>query len=378
MNGESVHVTLDGTVIVSSKERRGGAHAYPSLVRYRDGALVAGYQIDRDMFDARRAAVESNDGGMNWHETDRPEDALAIGEQNVIHRSNCSYETDEPGHFLFGIRRSSDGGKSWGKTEIAHLHLPECEGVDIYDPPKWWRPEHDRLDKLGFFKHPRPPTPDWLEPVVKKASLRRGPVPTQVLPLPDGTLVGVMTMRANREPVSSMAAVRSSDAAVTWNFEGFAARDPGLEAEDGFCEPGLVRYGNGEIICVMRIGSRKPLYLVRSQDEGRTWSAPVELPFGSVMPRVEVLAEGILAVATGRPDNALHFSRDRGRTWPTSLCLQRWSLGFRSTGYNAICEIEPARLLYIFDSAQEDPSEEEPWLRRHGFGIIYGHFLRIE
>src|SRR5690606_32804999 len=42
---------------------------------------------------------------------------------------------------------------------------------------------------------------------------------------------------------------------------------------DGLCEPSVTRAGD-ELLCVMRLGSRHPLYQSRSSDGGRTWSRP--------------------------------------------------------------------------------------------------------
>jgi YD repeat-containing protein len=191
----------------------------------------------------------------------------------------------------------------------------------------------------------------------------------------------------------------STDHGRTWQFRGVVAHDARHRVtefgeEDCFTEPSAVIYPDGEWVCVMRTGSWKPLYLVRSQDGGATWSEPVVLPIRGVCPKLVLLPDGLLALATGRPDCTLHFSSDRGHTWPVSEVLftvgpsgpghLKYQWHCDDTTYDAsTCNVELAliddrTLLYVHDALRHDPEGATGWLKYHGFGRMIGRFVTLK
>jgi hypothetical protein len=131
--------------------------------------------------------------------------------------------------------------------------------------------------------------------------------------------------------------VRSTDNGRTWNH--FSTIGPGGE-------PAVVRLSATEQTAVIRGDRNSRMKQMFSQDGGKTWSKPVELEVGKVLPDLALMSNGILACSYGRPASCLMFSLDGGRTWPSHHVISE-KVGFN---YTSIREISPGRLLYIHDA----------------------------
>ena len=159
--------------------------------------------------------------------------------------------------------------------------------------------------------------------------------------------------------------LRSRDGGANWEFAATIADDVTV-GEEGFNEPALVRLSRGpragRLLCLMRTGNRvSPLYQGHSDDDGATWSRPRPLPLRGVDPDLIELADGTLACSYGyrllttpaAPDhgNYVAFSTDGGETWgnATHLPIASHAGADRSTGYTGLREVEPGRLLVVFD-----------------------------
>lgn len=149
----------------------------------------------------------------------------------------------------------------------------------------------------------------------------------KAVPLPDG--------RKNTARFSHL--VRSMDEGKTWNY--FSTIGPGGE-------PAVVRLSETEQTAVIRGDRNSRMKQMFSRDGGRTWSKPVELEVGKVLPDLVLMSNGVLACSYGRPASCLMFSTDLGRTW-TSHHVVSEKVGFN---YTSIREISPGRLLYVHDA----------------------------
>ena len=80
----------------------------------------------------------------------------------------------------------------------------------------------------------------------------------------------------NKEGPFIVYSTRSTDGGLTWGAPGIVARHP----EAHLCEPGAVRSPDGsQIALLLRENSRKfNSFVTFSNDEGETWSGPVQLP----------------------------------------------------------------------------------------------------
>lgn len=131
--------------------------------------------------------------------------------------------------------------------------------------------------------------------------------------------------------------MRSTDEGRTWNY--FSTVGPGGE-------PAVVRLGGGEMTAVIRGDRDSQMKQMFSHDGGRTWSKPVALEVGKVLPDLFLMSNGVLACSYGRPASCLMFSLDGGHTWPSHHVISD-KVGFN---YTSIREISPGRLLYLHDA----------------------------
>ena len=101
---------------------------------------------------------------------------------------------------------------------------------------------------------------------------------------------------------------------------------------------------NGDVLCMMRHG----LWLARSTDGGKTWQPYRALDVRGVDPDLCLMTSGLLACSYGRPGNRIMFSADgTGRKWTDRIQIYEYQRG--SFGYTGIVEVEPAKLLYVYD-----------------------------
>lgn len=149
----------------------------------------------------------------------------------------------------------------------------------------------------------------------------------KAVPLPDG--------RKNTVRFSHL--VRSTDEGKTWNY--FSTIGPGGE-------PAVVRLSGSEQTAVIRGDRNSRMKQMFSHDGGKTWSEPVELEVGKVLPDLVLMSNGVLACSYGRPASCLMFSTDQGKTWTSHHAISD-KVGFN---YTSIREISPGRLLYIHDA----------------------------
>jgi photosystem II stability/assembly factor-like uncharacterized protein len=131
--------------------------------------------------------------------------------------------------------------------------------------------------------------------------------------------------------------LRSTDEGRTWNY--FSTIGPGGE-------PAVVRLSATEQTAVIRGDRNSRMRQMFSHDAGKTWSKPIELEVGRVLPDLFLMSNGVLACSYGRPASCLMFSVDGGRAWSSHHVISD-KVGFN---YTSIREISPGRLLYIHDA----------------------------
>lgn len=155
----------------------------------------------------------------------------------------------------------------------------------------------------------------------------------------------------------------SQDDAATWHYLATVAapdRYPLPPQAEGYCEPDLLYFGKGHLLCVMRTGGNPtgfmlerctPLMASHSFDGGLTWEPPYPIAAYGVKPVLLHLSNGLVACLAGRPGFFLLFSADQGRTWSTPhwICQQHGPWGESPSGYGALLEPEPGVLAVSYD-----------------------------
>jgi hypothetical protein len=146
----------------------------------------------------------------------------------------------------------------------------------------------------------------------------------------------------------------------------------GEKDTEGFNEPRVVRLRDGRLFAVLRRGSNNMMYKSWSSDDGKTWTRPVSIGFRGVLPALWLMQNGMIALCSGRPDPVtLRFSTDAGETWTNATVLFRE----KGTRYTDIVEVEPDKLLVVYDHVPFDwgsiPDSESG-----AMNTIYGAFVQ--
>lgn len=146
------------------------------------------------------------------------------------------------------------------------------------------------------------------------------------------------------------------------------------DSTEGPCEPGMVILPDGEMVVVMRTGGHVPrkMLMARSRNSGKTWTLS-DMPFSGVQPKLVLMSNGVLVLATGRPGNILHFSTDGGHTWPRSEVIGNGG----SSGYIDIMEVSPGRLLAVYDLMNQ-PDPTVPFGQPVKVNGIYSMFIDVD
>lgn len=160
--------------------------------------------------------------------------------------------------------------------------------------------------------------------------------------------------------------LRSTDMGRTWTqYSTVAAIEPGENpppwwGDEGPNEAAIVRTKDNCLLTVFRTGNGGAnLGQTRSADGGKTWSPPEPTGIKGVAPRLRLLSNGVLALATGRPAPvSLIFSADgNGEKWSHVTEVFGGKEAFEKgtqkhrTNYADFVEVEPGKILIVYDSA---------------------------
>jgi len=265
-------------------------------------------------------------------------------------------------------RRTRDKGRTWEELP-ASLHegypVVVADGrVRSFTYILWTRDDgqvygmrHDWLSGATSWLDAKPFTVN-IPPTEGRANQVAGMVVDRsVLREPDGALLATLYGHYAGQPKYNCTLIRSTDDGQTWDYVSTIAYDADIPGE-GYCEPVMARVADGSLLAVMRTGGgmerKYPMYQSRSLDNGQTWSAPENLGVYSVDPDLCLMSSGVLACSFGRPTMDIMFSLDgSGHSWTKPTTLFNGS----STCYSGIREVEPGRLLLVYDSNREG----SPW-----------------
>lgn len=303
----------------------------PSLERFRDGSLLVkvavtpDYYVGPDHLSGRlplgkAMMLYSVDNGNTWWF-----DSL------YSQHGGTHFEAKDGMRYLFGgtlsrdyhypIRQrdslvvprylSYDGGKSWEGPETVYLHIPQAKGT-VFNGRSF-------------------------------------------LELPDGKLINATHLCFKDEEKIRVIIVISEDKGRHWEYLSTVAYDPDINTE-GFTEPALLQLPLGELLCVMRTEGFHPMMQSFSSDLGKSWSPPVKTGVDGVCPDLCLMQSGIVACAYGRPGCNIMFSLDgTGREWSHHTVIippfEPKKGGTWSHCYNAVREIRPGELLYVYNIA---------------------------
>ena len=200
------------------------------------------------------------------------------------------------------VIESSDRGRTWGRPRVVHGAYPG-RGEERWVTPRLSLLRDGRLviicdqnDHTHMHERQSPGIHAWWSN--DGGESWDGPSPTgipgiepdRVRELADGTLlVGTQFTRASTHKLAE-AVLRSTDGGQTWGGLSVIASDP----VHNYCEGAIISLQSGRLACIMRENNHNnyPSYLSFSDDQGHTWTKPVEAPFSGDRPFAGQLADG--------------------------------------------------------------------------------------
>lgn len=176
--------------------------------------------------------------------------------------------------------------------------------------------------------------------------------------LPDGswllTVAGFDAANKSDNGFYSLVVYKSVDGGRSFGYLSTIATPAQVPwGTEGPSESDMVQLANGDLLCVSRTGpgysageGRATMLISRSSDGGQTWTL-TNSGIQGVNPQLLVLQNGAIVLGFGRPGLQLVFSEDNGFTWKKAVKLNTYDEW--TTGYLDLVEIEPNRLMAIYD-----------------------------
>ena len=196
----------------------------------------------------------------------------------------------------------------------------------------------------------------------------------------NGDLLTTVYCSAEKDGRQQLLLVRSKDRGKTWDEYGMIA---GLAVSDkpaswmgneGPNEAAIVRLADHRLFAIFRTGADAFIGQSWSSDDGKTWTQPAPSALKGVAPHLRRLSNGIVVCTTGRPGPVtIFFDGDgRGERWDHATEVFRG----KSTCYSDVIEVEPGRLLVVYDSVPYGP-HQIPYSDKNARNTIYGTFVEI-
>jgi hypothetical protein len=299
--------------------------------RYPEGSDFGGYCISRD--GGRTWGWRRLRGSPAWNRH-----AFEDGSLIEVSWLTVPVEPDRPKRVRAILTRFRDGGR-WMSQEDATVSFPRPVRVE---PGITGMPDEPPSKDLRFAEMGQRPNSSMY-------------FARSMMAMPDRRLLATMYGVWEGDVARRSVVVQSTDEGKTWTYLSTLCDPPTVEAVTGYenqgCEEAsLVRLADGRLFSIFRTKSRGMLLQSWSSDEGKTWTRPVSAGVGSVLPKLLLLSNGVLACSYGRPGVHLMFSLDgTGREWThhTEVPLE----GRASTCYTDMLEMEPGEILLVFDTS---------------------------
>ncbi len=349
---------LPATHVIAAKQP-GRYLGWPSVARTAQGELLAVFSGDRDEHICpygKTQLIRSRDGGLTWSApetiTDSPIDdrdagilALADGTLLVNWFTSLAFSEGASGYpeafqkkwtaygktvpqaeqeklFGYWLRRSTDGGKTWGdwiRTPVSSPHGPIelRDGCLLYVGWQWNRATGRSGIKQAF--------------LAAAESRDRG-------------LTWTTIWQTNASPDLLQAEERAALAVAL-----------GTNAVRGtlFAEPHAAQLPNGKIVALIRNDTGAYLLQTDSLDGGKSWTPVRTTPMKGYPPHLLVLKDGRLLATYGYRfppyGQRACFSHDGGETWDMDHeIILRADAPDGDLGYPASAEIGGGRIVTVY------------------------------
>jgi hypothetical protein len=369
-------ITLADPVLVAegpAGETRWGRYQFPTFGRIGDRIALT-FHVAEDSALAYGQIGEqpnrglSSDGGLTWSlvRATNPTDGLLLpnGDHIRIGTAEVTPKSIPVGELTLPAPGGTLIGTYGNLPYVCYRHdeLPAIlQGVPLSRRPAGsdqWVSERARLDDPAMMRY----TIQGVFPVVWWGDVHLAT---------DGSLLAIVYPCSNEGEV---ACYRSTDFARSWQAQGRIPYQPDLQADAvalgrtwGFTEPGTALLRDGTLLAVLRTTDGLgvgPMYLSRSADQGRSWSAPAMMSPTGVMPRLLQLGNGVIVLGSGRPGVDLRFCFDgKGETWtdPQPLVpLTSDDVQADSCGYTSLIALDDDSFLIAYSWFKRPAADGTP------------------
>jgi len=365
-------VTVGKTIEITSSKRYCW---YPTVHRFSTGEILVTIRMSPDEVHPEGefcAYCISGDGGHTWSQrytmgaganvdaayTQEPPPDGTLLSLSAGYGSPIAYPPGQTREFHIAVTRYSRGGMEYTQIRDAALRLRapvQLEPMMLFD--------------LG--------TRDT-------SKLEAAPEVTPWGAIVDGLngdLLTTVYCKAEKDGRQQLLLVRSKDHGRTWDefgvIAGLAAAEKPTSwmGDEGPNEAAIVRLADQRLYAIFRTGGNAFMGRSWSSDDGKTWTQPVSIGFKGVAPHLRRLSNGILVCTTGRPGPvAIFFDADgRGESWSHATEVFRG----KSTCYSDVIEVEPGKLLVVYDSVPYG-WHQIPYSDKSAKNTIYGTFVEIQ
>jgi hypothetical protein len=375
----SLVMAADSRVVISepvlvaespAEERRWGYYQFPTLERLTDGRIAVTFHVHPDSVKSYGLAADrpnrgvSEDGGKTWQLTadNEPPSGLALPNGDrlrvVTPRPYAVSELELPKPA--GERTGTYGRQVYTLYRVRELPAP-LRAIHVARLPKGsesWREERAAMLDDGALRY----SLEGLFPIVWWGDMRVARDKSLIAGIYPGLLDGDPAHKGG------VFFYRSTDTGRSWRIQGRILYQPDLKADpkgegrDGFTEPAFEILRDGSLLAVLRTTDGLgvgPMYSSRSRDEGKSWSKPRAFAPTGVLPRLLLLANGVLVLSSGRPGVDLRFGFDgKGERWSapqTLVPLSSEGIQADSCGYTSLLALDDSSFLIAYS-----------WFRRPG------------
>ena len=371
-----IELQAPAVVAVATQAEAWGYFQFPGIRSAEGGLLVATWSMHKDAASSYGKGGSdfrlSQDNGKTWYASDRPapsgSSGLLIPEtgERLSIRTPAAINVND----LQLPQPIGSNKEAYGRTFTYYRlgELPaELQGVYLnrYDKNGVWSEIHASLDDPGAARY----TDGDLFPVVWWGNMRL---------LPDHSIVaGIYPMfyesASGGVDPSGVSFYRSTDYGRSWKILGKIPYTPDLDVDRngdrrlalGYTEPAFEILPDGTFLCVMRTTDgygNGPMYISRSSDMGVTWTAAKPFTSFGVLPKLLLLENGVLVLASGRPGVQLRFSTDgKGEQWtdPFEMLPFQEEKEVVSCGYPQLLATGPDRFLVVYSDFKYPNQENE-------------------
>ena len=313
-------------VAMAEQKEKWGHFQFPNIGKSHDGTLIVSWSMQDDSPMAygttgrKYTPMMSKDKGMTWQPQDKVYFAPVyiyngVLNNNQVIQINTPKSKDINSYKSFPKPVSKSGKHSYYRVE----QLPDdLQGIYLSIIGENQKPQsfHAKLVDPGLLRY----SISNFMPVVWWGTIRT---------LADHSLIAGIYPAVYQDSLgnpspSAVSFYRSTDNGHSWSIYGkIPFQFDGIADKLGdkrYDEPTYEILRDSTFICVMRTGMTSPMYKSFSYNQGKTWTRPVPFTPNGVMPRLLLLKNGVLALASGRPGIQIRFSFDgTGRSWSTPI-----------------------------------------------------------